>query len=574
MKIRNILEYTILLTILATPAAADPVSRTFVGGIAYLEDTGGGVFSGAVVGGLLTLDYTYDTSPSNAEVLCSDTGDFCQWTFAGMPYEGNISDGVTSMHGSKAIIEVLNNDPIQEGDSEVSLFNALLGADIVSENDLTDRWTVATLSDGAFFDEANVLHDGIEFSVVNISLDTSLYADATFQPVPPRVGDVILSFFVIEEADAAGNTLFFAVGLLQPIPIKVSDAGNFNGNNKTDLSVLLRDPNTGKNKVFVMDGGSGKNIRTVSFGTEPARGVTTVPDANGDLIPEYAVLLEGSLFARVKDVVNNTLLGKPGFNKAFDPVAFFSVGDAGGGIGPDVVVVGRDASTGKVQAQVKDVASGKLVRSMNFSKAFVPFDAVAVDNVGGTAAMEIAVLGIDASGKVQAQVKDAQSGKLIRKVQFNKQFTPLFFAAVPNAGGKLKHLAVLGRNASGVIQAQIKRVSDGTLVNKVTFSKGYDPRAFISFADSNGSGGGEIGVVGVNGSGLVRAQVKEIANGTKIANINFSKAYPPLDAIAINSVAGTGRNEIAVLGQKVTGEFRLQIKDLLSGNLVKNIPVP
>ena len=35
---------------------------------------------------------------------------------------------------------------------------------------------------------------------------------------------------------------------------------------------------------------------------------------------------------------------------------------------------------------------------------------------------------------------------------------------MPNASGKLKHLAVLGRNASGVIQAQIKRISNGTLV--------------------------------------------------------------------------------------------------------------
>ncbi|MFB3105701.1 MAG: hypothetical protein ACE1ZA_12380, partial [Pseudomonadales bacterium] len=99
-------------------------------------------------------------------------------------------------------------------------------------------------------------------------------------------------------------------------------------------------------------------------------------------------------------------------------------------------------------------------------------------------------------------------------------------------------------------------------------------KAFISFADSNGSGGAEIGVVGVNATGTVRAQVKEIADGTKVATINFSKAYPPLDAIAVNSVAGTGQNEIAVLGENASDQHRLQIKDLLTGNLVKNIPVP
>jgi hypothetical protein len=356
--------------------------------------------------------------------------------------------------------------------------------------------------------------------------------------------------------------------------LHVGAMANFNGNNKTDLGVLLRDSDTGKNNLYVMDGGNAKKLATVSFGTQQARGFTTVHDGNGDLVPEFGVLLEGSLFARVKDIVNRTLLGKPNFNANFDPVAFLSVGDAGAGIGPDVAVVGYEESTGKVQAQVKDVVSGGLVRRISFSETFVPFDAVALDNVGDSNAMDIAVLGIDASGNVQAQVKDALSGKLVSKFSFNKKFTPLFFAAVPNAAGKLKYLAVLGRNASGVIQAQIKRAANGALVSNVRFSKTYDPKAFISFADSNGSGGGEIAVVGVNDAGKVRAQAKEIADGTAVKNISFSASYPPLDAIAINGVAGTGRNEIAVLGEKNAGEFRLQIKDLLSGDLVKNIPLP
>jgi hypothetical protein len=149
----------------------------------------------------------------------------------------------------------------------------------------------------------------------------------------------------------------------------------------------------------------------------------------------------------------------------------------------------------------------------------------------------------------------------------------LFFAAVPNAAGKLKHLAVLGRNASGVVQAQIKRVGNGTLVNKITFSKSYDPKAFISFADSNGSGSGEIGVVGVNEFGRVRAQVKEIADGTVVNISNFDRNYPLVAAIAVSGVAGTGRNEIAVYGEHADGDQRVQIKDLLTGNLVNIIPI-
>ena len=75
-------------------------------------------------------------------------------------------------------------------------------------------------------------------------------------------------------------------------------------------------------------------------------------------------------------------------------------------------------------------------------------------------------------------------------------------------------------------------------------------------------------MVGVDGTGKVRAQIKEIADGAAVILINFSASFPPVAAIAINGVAGTGRNEIAVLGENLAGQHQLQIKDLLSGDIV------
>jgi len=366
---------------------------------------------------------------------------------------------------------------------------------------------------------------------------------------------------------------FYTEGGYGILPDLVS-LGDINGDNNTDLGVVQRDSDSDSNKLDAMDGDNGDTVTTVFFGSEQARGFSSVHDGTGDQIPEFGMLLEGSLFARVKDVVNGTQLGEPKFKASYDPVAFLSVGDAGGDVGPDVAVVGRRAATGKVQALVKDVASGDLVSRFGFSKAFAPFYAAVLDDIGGSAAKEIAVMGINVYGLVQVQIKDARNGKQIGKIKFSKNFTPLAFAAVPNPGGKLKYLAVLGRNKPGDIQAEIRRASDGKLIGKIKFSPNYIPKAFISFADSNGSGGGEIGVVGVNDSGKVRAQVKEIADGASVNVINFSSSYPPLNAIALNGVAGTGRNEIAVLGQHNNGQYRLEIKDLLTGDSVNVIPVP
>ena len=185
------------------------------------------------------------------------------------------------------------------------------------------------------------------------------------------------------------------------------------------------------------------------------------------------------------------------------------------------------------------------------------------------------MLGIDDSGVVQAMIKDALNGNLIRKIPFSQSYEPLFFAAVHDANGDLTNLAVLGRsNVHGLIRAQIKRVSDGSLVNNVKFGTVYSPVAFMSSADSNGSGGSEIVVVGVSPSGKVRALVRETADDAIVSTMFFSRNFPPLAAIAVNGVAGTGRNEIAVIGQHANGNQRLVIKDLVSGATVNKITLP
>ena len=119
---------------------------------------------------------------------------------------------MSSVRGSEASPNVQNNEPIDADDAD--LVNLLVGADIASANDLIDTWGVSTLSDGAFFDQFDNLRDGTEFQAFFLTLDTSLYSDVSYKPVPPRVGTVELAGFFIEEADAGGNTVFLAAGLL------------------------------------------------------------------------------------------------------------------------------------------------------------------------------------------------------------------------------------------------------------------------------------------------------------------------------------------------------------------------
>jgi len=73
----------------------------------------------------------------------------------------------------------------------------------------------------------------------------------------------------------------------------------------------------------------------------------------------------------------------------------------------------------------------------------------------------------------------------------------------------------------------------------------------------------------------IRAQTKAIESGALISIVILSAVYEAVDVMAVSGIAGTGRNEIAILGRDYyVGLHLLQIKDLLTGSLVKNIEAP
>ena len=79
--------------------------------------------------------------------------------------------------------------------------------------------------------------------------------------------------------------------------------------------------------------------------------------------------------------------------------------------------------------------------------------------------------------------------------------------------------------------------------------------------------------------GTVRAQIKEIADGTLVNMIKFGGGICPSgDAIAINGVGGTAQNEIAVHSRAPNwlgdceGSLGWVIKDLLTRDLVNQFP--
>lgn len=215
-----------LATGLLSLLAAAPVHSATVNFNGYLveiiENNGTSVYAGAVPGSLFSGSFTYGDSPVDAVETYSDPGE-ADWVFRGGSYGGLITDGLTPTSGVEAELDIINDWVLDAG--EALVFSIFAGAPIPAGTTV-DIWSVSSLTSGAFgafYDDVELLYNGMVFGIGFYSLDGSLYSGLGYQNLPPDPGAVDGGFFFIEDADALGNTRLLALGRLEsaaviPVP--------------------------------------------------------------------------------------------------------------------------------------------------------------------------------------------------------------------------------------------------------------------------------------------------------------------------------------------------------------------
>lgn len=205
-----------------TPAHSATV--TFTGTIiGILEDTGTGVYAGATAGDSFSGSFVYGNSTLDASSTYSDPIE-AGWAFTGGSYGGIITDGVTPTAGIDAEVGIAN-DWVLDADDAV-LFSIVMGS-AVSAGTVVDAWSVFSLTSGANYDDTDTLFNGMQFGIGLFSFGGSLYSGLDYQNLPPDLSAVDGGFIYIEQADAAGNTQFLALGRLTettavvPVPAAV-----------------------------------------------------------------------------------------------------------------------------------------------------------------------------------------------------------------------------------------------------------------------------------------------------------------------------------------------------------------
>jgi hypothetical protein len=352
--------------------------------------------------------------------------------------------------------------------------------------------------------------------------------------------------------------------------------GEVSGSGHVGVSAALWDTTAERQFSYVHDAVSHDLVASVPLTPGQMKAQASVGDMNGNGTDDLAVLaVESSNFieVKIKDGFDGTLISKMSFEADYRPQWMRVVPDSGGDGWPDVAVLGLNGN-GIPRAQVRDAMSGTLVSKV-FFESVNTFGFEVVGDTDGNGFAELALFGIDATGRARAQVKDVMSGKLVTLVNFESSYLPTHATGVDMDGdGAYDGLAVLAHNSGGVIRAQVKDVATSSRLGIVQFDKRYIPLAMVSVPDANGSGAPELAVLQADAAGRIRAQVKDIVSGTKVSIIRFSATHTPRDLVVLPDADGDGRAELAYLGEDTSdGTHLLQVKDAGTGKALLRMVV-
>lgn len=153
----------------------------------------------------------------------------------------------------------------------------------------------------------------------------------------------------------------------------------------------------GRIVVEVKNATGATNPRSVWFmAGNTALDLTVVGDADANGVPEVAVLSkrdsDGRLVAEVKNAAGATNPSAVWFAAGQTGVAIEGLGDADGNGVPELAVLSKRDSDGRVLVEVKNAAGATNARSLWYPVGYTPHDLAILPDFGGNGVPEAGVL--------------------------------------------------------------------------------------------------------------------------------------------------------------------------------------
>ena len=160
-----------------------------------------------------------------------------------------------------------------------------------------------------------------------------------------------------------------------------------------------------------------------------------------------------------------------------------------------------------------------------FSNSVTPRALAVVDDVGAGPAPGLGVLGVKPDGSNTVQLRDALSDDVLKGIYyFGSHWTTLGLAGLADVNGNSSgDAAVLAQHdTKGTIRADVRDAVSGQLIKRIKFlGPNWDARDFAAFPDIDGGGVQELGVVAHKADGSIRVQIRNASDGSIIKSFNI-----------------------------------------------------
>jgi hypothetical protein len=304
---------------------------------------------------------------------------------------------------------------------------------------------------------------------------------------------------VAEIRDGATGALIRNLGFLNSdyTPAATAVLPDTNGDSKPELAVLAVRKSDQRMIVSIRNVDGVGTARSVFFATghTPVALSVITDDADQNGAPELVVLSTRNSDGRGLIEVKNAI-GDPNTISLLAPAGYVAqdvatLPDADGDLIPDVVVLATRISDGRILAQVRNANGSGSPYSTFFGLNQSAIDLAVVPDKDSDGIPEVAVLSWSKTdGRLLAEIKNASGPANLFQFWLGLGYTGIGLGAVaPADGNATPEIAVLRqRNSDTRVNVSLRNATGADTARSIWYTVGYTPRGFAVFPDLDANG--------------------------------------------------------------------------------------
>ena len=230
---------------------------------------------------------------------------------------------------------------------------------------------------------------------------------------------------------------------------------------------------------------------------------------------------------------------------------------------------------GTTRVFVLNAKNGELVNEIDFlHRGWTAVDAAVMPAASGPGEAGIAVLGLNREGGSSVEIRDLTGAMIKRLPWHGSSWTPLALRRVPDFDGDgTDEAAVLAQKDDGSSVVTLRSLGNEKQIARHTFFNDvWRARDLEVLRDINGKGARELAVIAQDRDGRIVAALVDAKSGKQVTRVRYSDGgRAPFAVLATADIDGKGTPEVAALVQRVDGRVEVEIRDGLKGNLLRRI---